>query len=94
MEHAKEKKLLVTHHVYNQPDEISSSPMFQTYNNKSSSSSDLLFLVSSSSSSSSSLQVSCLLSRRTIYSLYGLLEYVYIFGIRMYNWGESDVKGS
>jgi hypothetical protein len=36
----------------------------------------------------------CLLSRRTIYSLYGLLEYVYIFGIRMYNWGESDVKGS
>ncbi len=93
MEHAKEKKLLVTPHVHNQPDEISSSPMFQTYNNKSSSSpSDLLFLVSSSSSSS--LQVLCLLSRRTIYSLYGLLEYVYIFGIRMYNWGESDVKGS
>jgi hypothetical protein len=35
-----------------------------------------------------------LLSRRTIYSLYGLLEYVHIFCIRMYNWGESDVKGS
>lgn len=92
MEHAKEKKVLVTPDVHNQPDEISSSPMFQTYNNKSSSSaSDLLFLVSSSSSS---LRVSCLLSRRTIYSLYGLLEYMYIFGIRMYNWGESDVKGS